>query len=139
MTDHPSRHTLRIQAKALTLLLATLAVTVHPALSQPLPSLDKVDGVVRGEMARQHIPGLAVAIVKDGAPVLVRGYGLANVEHDVPVIPETMFESGSLGKQFTAAAVMLQVEAGRLSLEDPINTFFPGAPVGWRAIKYGTC
>lgn len=135
MTDHPSRHTLRIQAKALTLLLATLAVTVHPALSRPLPSLDKVDGVVRGEMARQHIPGLAVAIVKDGAPVLVRGYGLANVEHDVPVIPETMFESGSLGKQFTAAAVMLQVEAGTLSLEDPINTFFPGAPVGWRAIK----
>lgn len=134
MTNRLSGDTRRRRAAVLSLLPAALAFAVHPALAQSLPSLDKVDGVVRAEMARQHIPGLAVAVVKDGSPVLVKGYGLANVEHDVPVTPETMFESGSLGKQFTAAAVMLQVEAGRLSLDEPINTFFRGAPVGWRTI-----
>ncbi|MEZ5290078.1 MAG: serine hydrolase domain-containing protein [Vicinamibacterales bacterium] len=134
MTEHVSRTTRRTAA-ALVAQLVSLALAVPPALGQPPASLDQVDGIVRTEMARQHIPGLAVAIVKGGEPVLVKGYGLANVEHDAPVTPETVFESGSIGKQFTAAAVMLQVEAGRLSLDDPISTFFPGAPAAWRAIK----
>lgn len=114
--------------------LAALAVVANLVSAQPPPGVDQVDAIVRAEMDRQHVPGLAVAIVKGGSPVLVKGYGLANVEHDVPVIPETMFESGSLGKQFTATAVMLQIEDGKVSLDDPISKFFPGAPVGWRAI-----
>ncbi|MGE0816844.1 MAG: serine hydrolase [Vicinamibacterales bacterium] len=135
MTDHVSANATGASAAAAALLALAMALDGLPAHAQPLASLDQVDGIVRSEMARQHIPGLAVAIVKDGTPVLVKGYGLANVEHDVPVTPETVFESGSLGKQFTAAAVMLEVEAGRLSLEDPIAGFFPGAPAAWRAIR----
>jgi CubicO group peptidase (beta-lactamase class C family) len=85
-------------------------------------------------MARQHVPGVAVAIVRGGAVVAAHGYGLANVEHQVPVTPETIFQSGSLGKMFTSAAVMLQVEDGKLSLTDPIAKFFPAAPQAWQAI-----
>lgn len=85
-------------------------------------------------MARQKVPGVAIGIVRNGKVVLANGYGFANLEHQVPVRPETLFQSGSLGKQFTAMAVMLQVEAGKLSLADPVTKFFPEAPAAWGAI-----
>jgi CubicO group peptidase (beta-lactamase class C family) len=98
-------------------------------------SLDqRIDAFVRAEMERQHVPGVAIGVVKGGTVIKAQGYGFANLEHRVPVTPETIFESGSLGKQFTAAAVMLQVEDGRLSLSDPLTKFFPDAPPAWKAI-----
>ena len=116
-----------------------LALTVWLLLRAGSPSAQDapagaIDDVVRAEMARQHIPGLAVAVVRGGALVTARGYGLANVEHDVPVTPDTIFQSGSLGKMFTAAAVMLQVEDGKIALSDSIARFFPGAPAAWKTI-----
>ncbi|MGQ0702924.1 MAG: serine hydrolase domain-containing protein [Gemmatimonadales bacterium] len=93
----------------------------------------RIDSVVRAEMERQRIPGLALAIVQKGKAV-ARGYGHANLEHLVPVTEETIFQSGSLGKMFTAALVMLLVEDGKLSLTDSITRFFPGAPATWRGI-----
>jgi len=93
-----------------------------------------IDAFVRAEMQRQHVPGVAIAVVKDGEVLKAQGYGLANVEHDVPVTIDTIFESGSLGKQFTAAGVMLLVEDGALSLSDPITRFFPDAPPTWQPI-----
>jgi CubicO group peptidase (beta-lactamase class C family) len=108
------------------LALATvLAVSSAPA---------DVDAFVRAEMERQRVPGVAVAIVRGGEVVKAQGYGLANVEHQVPVKPETIFQSGSVGKQFTAAAVMLLVEEGRLALSDPLTRFFPDAPAAWAGI-----
>src|SRR5437867_91588 len=95
--------------------------------------LSPVDKFVRAEMERQKIPGVAVGIVDKGR-VTTRGYGFANVEHLVPVTDETIFQSGSLGKMFTATAVMLQVEDGKLALTDPITKFFPDAPASWRGI-----
>ncbi len=56
-----------------------------------------VDAFVRAEMERQKVPGVAVAIVRGGEVVKAQGYGLANVEHQVPVKPETIFQSGSVG------------------------------------------
>lgn len=94
----------------------------------------KIDDYIRAEMKSQQIPGVALAVVKDGNVVLARGYGLANVEHQVPVKPETIFQSGSTGKQFTATAVMLLVEEGKLSLEDKISKYFTDAPEAWRDI-----
>jgi CubicO group peptidase (beta-lactamase class C family) len=95
----------------------------------------KVDEYVASEMKSQKIPGLSLAVVKDGKPVLVKGYGLANVEHQVPVKPETIFQSGSVGKQFTAMAVMMLVEEGKVGLDDPITKYFDGAPESWQKIK----
>jgi CubicO group peptidase (beta-lactamase class C family) len=80
------------------------------------------------------VPGIALAVFRDGQPVRVRGYGLANVELDVPVTPDTVFQTGSVGKQFTAMAVMMLVEEGKLGLDDPIVKFFPGAPATWQGI-----
>ena len=94
----------------------------------------KVDDYIRAEMQAQQIPGVSLAVIRNGEIVLARGYGLANVEHQVPVKPETIFQSGSMGKQFTATAVMMLVEEGKLSLDDKITKYFPDGPSAWRDI-----
>ena len=97
-------------------------------------TLTKVDEYIRTEMQTQQIPGVSLAVIKDGQIVLARGYGFANVEHEVPVKPETIFQSGSTGKQFTATAVMMLVEEGKLSLDDKIAKYFPDGPPSWSHI-----
>jgi CubicO group peptidase (beta-lactamase class C family) len=94
---------------------------------------DEVDAFVQQQMQKQRIPGLALLVVKDGQTLKSKGYGIANLEHQVPVKPETIFQSGSVGKQFTAAAVMMLVEEGKLALEDPIGKHLT-VPEGWRGI-----
>jgi CubicO group peptidase (beta-lactamase class C family) len=103
------------------------------ALSQS--SLDSaVAEYVKAEMERQHIPGLALLVTRDGKVVRSEGFGLANVELQVPVKPETIFQSGSVGKQFTATAVMMLVEAGKIGLNDPLTKYFPEAPPSWKNV-----
>ncbi|HEV2490229.1 MAG TPA: serine hydrolase domain-containing protein [Candidatus Acidoferrales bacterium] len=91
----------------------------------------QVDAFVLGELHRQKIPGLSIAVMRDGKIIKAKGYGLANVELNVPASPETIYQSGSMGKQFTATAVMMLVEEGRLSLDDRIKKYFPDAPATW--------
>jgi CubicO group peptidase (beta-lactamase class C family) len=112
-------------------LVALLAPAATSANENPVP---RIDDFIAAEMRRSHIPGLAVAVVKDSRVVLARGYGLANVEHQVPVKRETVFQSGSVAKQFAATAVMLLAEEGKLSLDDPLDKFFAPAPESWKAI-----
>ena len=113
-----------------------LVATVTVAAQQPsAPDLSRIGAFIRSQVEQQKIPGAAVAVVKDGQVLLAKGYGLANVEHQVPVTPDTIFQSGSVGKQFTAAAVMLMVEQGKLTLDDPLTTFFPDAPAHWGDIR----
>jgi len=101
-----------------------------PDASDPGP---RVDAFTREEMARQRIPGLALAVVRHGRVVRTVGYGFANVEHDVPVTPDTVFQSGSVGKQFTAALVLLLADEGRLRLDDPVSQHVE-APACWNGI-----
>ena len=93
----------------------------------------KIDQFVSDENRARKIPGIAVAVVRNGKIEQLKSYGFANLEHHVPVKPETIFQSGSIGKQFTAAAVMLLVQDGKISLEDKITKFFPDAPEIGRA------
>lgn len=95
---------------------------------------DKIDRYVRAEMKRQKIPGVSLAVLRNGKIAVLKSYGLANVEHRVPVKPETVFQSGSIGKQFTAAAVMILVEEGKISLDDRITKYFTDAPDAWKNI-----
>lgn len=73
-------------------------------------------------------PGCAVGVAQDGTSVLERAYGMADLEHDVPNRPDTIFEAGSVSKQFTAAAVLLLARDGKLSLEDPVRKYVPELP-----------
>lgn len=94
----------------------------------------KIDRYLKTEMQRQKIPGVSLAVVRAGKIEILKSYGLANVEHNVPVKPETVFQSGSIGKQFTAAAVMILVEEGKLALDDKITKYFTDAPEAWKNI-----
>jgi CubicO group peptidase (beta-lactamase class C family) len=96
--------------------------------------LGKIDQYVTAEMAHERIPGAEVGIYRRGQILLAKGYGLADVEFNVPVKPETLFQSGSVGKQFVSAAVMMLVEEGKVSLDDSITKYFPDAPASWRPI-----
>ena len=95
---------------------------------------DEVAHVVRAEMEKQHIPGLALLVSRNGVPLRAEGFGLASLELNVPVKPETIFQSGSIGKQFTAAAVMLLVEEGNIGLNDPLAQYFPEGPGWWSGV-----
>jgi CubicO group peptidase (beta-lactamase class C family) len=98
-------------------------------------SLDaSVSDYVKSEMNRQHIPGLALLVSKGGKIVRAEGFGIANVELQVPVKPETIFQSGSVGKQFTAAAIMMLVDDGKLGLEDSLLKYFPEGPASWKNV-----
>ena len=128
-----TRRALLLSAK-LIFALAVLAAGLNGPIRAQDAIATKVDDYIKAEMQRQHIPGLSLVVIKDGQIILARGYGLANVEHQVPVKPETIFQSGSMGKQFTATAVMMLVEAGKLSLSDPITKYFNDAPDSWKNI-----
>ena len=95
---------------------------------------DVVDNYVRAEMTKQRIPGLAMLVSRGGQVIRAQGYGLANVELQVPVKPETIFQSGSVGKQFTATAVMMLVEEGKIGLGDNLTKYFPDAPPSWKKV-----
>jgi CubicO group peptidase (beta-lactamase class C family) len=107
--------------------------TVALAVAQQA-ALDSVDRYLRAELARQRIPGLSVAILRGDSLLLARGYGLANLEHRVPATDSTVYQSASVGKQFTAAAIVTLAREGRLGLDDPIRRYFPEGPAAWRGI-----
>ncbi len=114
-------------------LLSACAVAPRDRAAEP-PALTAVDAIVADAMSSQRIPGVAVGVLQQGRVLLARGYGIAHVEHAVPVTPATVFQSGSLAKQFAAVAVMQQVEAGRLTLDDAVRRFLPALPPSWEAI-----
>jgi CubicO group peptidase (beta-lactamase class C family) len=114
---------------------AAAAVTGGAGTGVDPGRLGRAEALIREEMQTQQIPGLAAAVVDHGTVILAQGYGYANLEHSVPVITDTVFQSGSVGKQFTSAAVMLFVQEGRLSLDDPITRYLPEAPAEWADIR----
>lgn len=113
--------------------IAVLLFQLVPCLAQR-NVVAEIDQLVTTEMRARQIPGVAVAVLRKGKIERLKTYGFANLEHRVPVRPETLFQSGSIGKQFTAAAVMLLVQDGRISLDDKITKFFPDAPEDWKDI-----
>jgi CubicO group peptidase (beta-lactamase class C family) len=115
-----------------------LCAATSPAQA-PLAPLDakhlaSIDDFVNHEMARQRVPGLELGIYSRGRILLAKGYGMANVELNVPVKPETLMQAGSVGKQFVSAAIMMLVEEGKISLDDSITKYFSDAPAAWKPI-----
>ena len=125
---------MRIRRPSLSLQVALLLLFCRAALAQDSALASSVSEYVKAEMQRQHIPGLSLLVAKGGKVVLADGFGLANLELQVPAKPETIFQSGSVGKQFTATAVMMLVEAGKVGLDDPLSKYFKDAPKAWNDV-----
>jgi len=95
---------------------------------------DAIDEYVAHEMRSKQIPGVAFAVVEHGQITVVRAYGTANLETGTPVSKDSVFEIASVTKPFTATAVMMLAEEGKLKLDDPIYKYIEGAPPAWKDI-----
>jgi CubicO group peptidase (beta-lactamase class C family) len=114
--------------------IAAGALTLEPPKKNSPTPLDTIDERVLGVMQRQHIPGLALGVYQVGSLLKAEGYGWANLETKEPVQPDTVFQLQSVTKSFTATAVMLLVEQGKLGLEDRLTNFVAGCPDLWSNI-----
>jgi CubicO group peptidase (beta-lactamase class C family) len=114
--------------------LRVTLLVVLASLPASVARADQTDDFIRAEMARQHIPGLALAVVKNGETVRAQGYGLADPRLGTPVAADTVFNIGSVSKQFIATDIMLLAQDGRLKLDDRVSMHLPGAPDIWQAI-----
>jgi CubicO group peptidase (beta-lactamase class C family) len=96
---------------------------------------DDVDDLLKLGMQKHHVPGMACLVFQNGQPVKTFYGGIANLEWNAPVGPETVFEIGSVSKQFAAASILLLAEAGKLSIDDPISKYLTNTPPAWADVK----
>ena len=97
------------------------------ALAATTVRADALDDVAKG-FAKPDAPGCAIGVAEKGKPPAFRAWGMAELEHKVPITPETVFEAGSVSKQFTAAAILTLVQDGKLKLTDDIRKYLPEMP-----------
>jgi CubicO group peptidase (beta-lactamase class C family) len=113
-------------ARAIACAVVLVLAPIVPAAQTPPNAASTVDAVFA--TWTQTTPGCAVGVAVDGKPVLARGYGMADLEHDIAITPETIFEAGSVSKQFTAASILLLARDGKLTLDDPVRKYIPELP-----------
>src|SRR3954463_12188682 len=92
--------------------------TIAVAQKAEAPPMEGINQFIETQMRKQQIPGLSLAVVKDGKLLLTRGYGLADVENNVSATPETVYQIQSITKMFVASAMMMLQREGKLSLDD---------------------
>ena len=112
--------------------LSSLCVALTAAAATA--GADNIDDFVKAEMAKRQIPGVSIAVIRDGKLVKAEGYGLANVELKAPATPETVYQLASVSKQFTAAAILLLAQDGKLAIEDKIHKHLPDLPQAWNEV-----
>ena len=118
----------------LVLLLAGCNAFAQPGTTHPKFDKRAIDRYLEAEMKKGQIPGLAYAILQDGKMIDHGDYGVSNVELQSPVHSYTKFNLGSIGKTFTATAIMLLVKDGKLFLDDPIAQYLDSLPETWKTI-----
>ena len=116
--------------RLLSRLVCAFAVTLSPsALAQAQTATSSSEGVaaqvdkVFSLFDKPGSPGCALAVIKDGQIVYKRGYGMADLDHDIPIRPDTVFHVASVSKQFAAMAIMLLAKQGKLSLDDKVQKY----------------
>ncbi len=107
--------------------------------AMPAAYADNVDDYVRAEMAKRHIPGLSLAVLRGGHVVKESAYGMASLELGVPVTLDTSYPLASMTKVFTSVAVMLLVQEGKLTLDTPVRQILPDLPVHWSHVTVRHC
>jgi len=107
-------------------LLGAVVMLSGCATNAGIPKQENVDEIMRAYQG--NVPGASVLVVRDGLPVVRRSYGLANLEEKTPATPATNYRLASVTKQFTASAILLLAQDGRLSLDDCIRRWLPSLP-----------
>lgn len=109
------------------LLLVLLSIGSACAQQPPDGRAAKVDSLF-AHLHKTTSPGLAVLVVQDGRVLLRKGYGMASLEHQIPITPATVFDIASVSKQFAGMAVAMLAEGGKISLDDDIRKYIPELP-----------
>ncbi|MBY0503646.1 MAG: serine hydrolase [Bryobacteraceae bacterium] len=128
-----------IKSKVLAPALMIVCVFSGPsALAQRAARSDRqialdIEAYMKSAVEVERFMG-AILVARDGKPIISRGYGLANIELDVPNTPKTVFRIASLTKQFTAASIMMLQERGRLNVSDPFCQYLPDCPAAWQPV-----
>jgi len=122
--------------------LAAAQASLLAAASEPANQAAQVDHLFT-QWDTPTSPGCAVAVMKDGRIVHERGYGMADLDHDVKITPTTVFHVGSISKQFTAFAILVLAQSGKISLDDPVRKYIPelpdfGVPITLRQLLHHT-
>lgn len=113
--------------KSISAVLILISITVIPTFGQDGRHEEfsaRVDSIFTAETA-SDAPGAAVAVIQHGKPIYKKCFGLASLEHNVPITNETVFNLASVAKQFTALAILMLEQKGKLSLDDDIHKYFP--------------
>ncbi len=118
---------------------AVLSLTLSaPAVGQaPVSRADAarlVDSLARAFVANRGAPGVSIAVVRGSDTLVMNGWGMADLENEVPSTARTVYRIGSITKQFTSAAVMQLVEQGKVKLDDPIGASLATLPAAWRGV-----
>jgi CubicO group peptidase (beta-lactamase class C family) len=113
----------RLSLRLVTIVLFAAALPVF-AQDQGRDIAARVDKVFE-QYDKPASPGCALAVIKDGQIVYKRGYGMADLDHDIPIKPDTVFHVASVSKQFTAMAILLLAKQGKLSLDDEVRKYIP--------------
>jgi D-alanyl-D-alanine carboxypeptidase len=122
---------------SLTRVFAALLWFSHHLAGQAFGQAAQVDSInhyVLAEMARKRIPGVSVAVLREDSVLLARGYGFSNLELGVPATDSTVYQSGSLGKQFTSALVGILAQRGRFNLDDRVVRWLPEGSGVWDSV-----
>ena len=125
----------RRKRMAVAFCLAPFIVMAAVAVAQA----DATDDYVHGQMEKKKIPGLSIAVIRDGQILKEAAYGKASIELNVPVTLDTSFPLASMTKIFTAAAVMQLVQEGSISLDEPVTQILTQLPIQWSAVTIRHC
>ncbi len=120
-------------ARPLALALALLTARGLAPTAKAEDPTSRFEGYMKACVDVNHFSG-AVLVSKGGETLFAGGYGFANVEHQVPNTPRTKFRLGSITKQFTAMAILILQERGKLKVEDPVGKYFDDAPKAWEGV-----
>src|SRR5690242_1759027 len=104
---------------------------------QPSDELGKRVDAIAKQLLSRHTAGVSVAVARDGRVILARGYGMANLEHSVPVTPQTVFHIDSISKNILSGVVLQLVDEGKLRLDDDVTKYVPEAPTRGHHVTVG--
>lgn len=113
--------------------LCAIAVVVS-LLTAPMMRADDIDDYLKAQMRWERIPGLSIAVARDGQILRAGGYGFSNLETGAQAGADTVYKMGSLSKQFLAAGLLVLVQDGKVGLDDPVNKYLPDVPEAWNPI-----
>jgi CubicO group peptidase (beta-lactamase class C family) len=100
---------------------------------------DDTDDFIRAQLKQQNIPGLSLAVLKDGVVIKTAGYGVADRKTQAPATSETVYKIASVSKQFIAAGIMVLAQERRLFVDDPVRKFIADVPAAWTASPLAIC